>query len=68
MKRHKCDPSEMTPPSDPLFWMNCKTCGAAIEPVLCRACEGTGAKHGVVYRTEDCPRCRGTGVKRWKKV
>lgn len=55
-------------PTDPIaaFAHVCKHCGQLIEPSDCKRCHGSGGvkdRDGGLY---ECPKCKGSGVKRWK--
>jgi len=46
------------------FEHTCKHCGQNIEPAAhCKACDGTGWDYD---KEDDCPKCNGSGVKRWR--
>lgn len=54
-------------PVDPIaaFAHACKHCGQLIEAEDCKRCHGSGSvrdRDGGLY---ECPKCQGTGVKRW---
>lgn len=61
---HKCEPVAGVTP----FWYDCKHCGKQIEPVLCKACDGSGALHGCLHVEANCTKCNGSGVRRWEEV
>jgi DnaJ-class molecular chaperone len=61
---HQCTPKETVVG----FWRDCAVCGKEIEPVSCKACDGTGAEFGSLHTSRECRRCKGTGVRRWKEA
>ncbi len=63
MKTKTCKHEPIEPIS--AFQNLCKHCHAWIEAVECLACEGCGVTEDTM---DDCPKCKGTGAKKWRKV
>jgi RecJ-like exonuclease len=59
---------EHEPEAISAFWTSCKHCGCELDHIPCKTCDGAGAVNGVLHSTQDCNRCKGTGVKKWVEV
>ena len=55
-------------PKDPIaaFAHVCKHCLKDIEAAQCKKCDGSGSISDRDGGRCECPKCRGTGVKKWR--